>query len=80
MTMTSLTARICLGLVISTTVNIAAINQSVAQNQATEEQRQACTPDVFRLCSAEIPNVTKIVACLKKEKPKLSAGCRAAMS
>jgi hypothetical protein len=43
----------------------------------TAEQRAACTPDVFRLCGAEIPNVDKIVACLKKEKPHLSPACRA---
>jgi hypothetical protein len=43
----------------------------------TDDQRAACTPDVFRLCAAEIPSVDRIVACLKKEKPNLSAGCQA---
>jgi hypothetical protein len=43
----------------------------------TDEQRAACTPDVFRLCASEIPNVDRIVACLRKEKPHLSAGCQA---
>jgi hypothetical protein len=43
----------------------------------SDEQRAACTPDVFRLCGAEIPNVEKIVACLKREKPRLSAACQA---
>jgi hypothetical protein len=43
----------------------------------TDEQRAACTPDVFRLCGSEIPFVTRIVACLKKEKANLSAGCKA---
>jgi hypothetical protein len=42
----------------------------------TAEERAACTPDVFRLCSSEIPNVEKIVACLQKSKQKLSPGCR----
>ena len=27
--------------------------------QGTAEERQACTPDVFRLCSSEIPNVDR---------------------
>lgn len=45
--------------------------------EGTPEQRAACTPDVFRLCSSEIPNVTKIIACLKKEKTNLSVGCQA---
>src|SRR5215471_14780154 len=43
----------------------------------TDDQRAACTPDVFRLCASEIPNVDRIVACLRKEKPHLSAGCQA---
>jgi hypothetical protein len=46
----------------------------------TAEQRAACTPDVFRLCSSEIPNVPKIVACLKQQKPNLSRPCQAVMN
>ncbi|HXW29846.1 MAG TPA: hypothetical protein VEK55_10825 [Xanthobacteraceae bacterium] len=44
--------------------------------RGTEQQRVACTPDVFRLCSWEIPNVDRIVACLRREKSQLSPGCR----
>jgi hypothetical protein len=43
----------------------------------TEAQRQACTGDVFRLCSSDIPNVDRIVACLKRERTKLSPACQA---
>jgi hypothetical protein len=43
----------------------------------TEAQRQACTGDVFRLCSSDIPNVDRIVACLKRERSKLSPACQA---
>ena len=43
----------------------------------TDEQRMACTPDVFRLCGSEIPNVDRIVACLRAKKASLSAGCQA---
>src|SRR5262249_16960212 len=46
------------------------------ENRGTEEQRVACTPDVLRLCSWEIPNVDRIVACLRREKTPLRAGCR----
>lgn len=42
----------------------------------TDAQRAACTPDVFRLCSSDIPNVTRIVACLKREKSRLSPACQ----
>ena len=46
------------------------------ENRGTEQQRVACTPDVPRLYSWEIPNVDRIVACLRREKRQLSAGCR----
>jgi len=51
---------------------------SIALGSASE--RAACTPDVFRLCSSEIPNVTKIIACLKEKKASLSPGCRIAFN
>ena len=44
---------------------------------ATAEERAACTPDVFRLCSSDIPNVGRIVACMKRERSKLSPTCAA---
>ena len=50
---------------------------SAALAQGTAEQRAACTPDAFRLCSAEIPNVSRIVACMQKNKAQLSPACRA---
>jgi hypothetical protein len=43
----------------------------------TADQRAACTPDVFRLCSSEIPNVDRIVACLVQQKANLSKPCQA---
>jgi hypothetical protein len=46
------------------------------ENRGTEQQRVACTPDVLRLCTSEIPNVDGIVACLRRERSQLSAGCR----
>ena len=43
----------------------------------TPEQRRACTPDVYRLCPGEIPNVRAITACLRRQKASLSEACRA---
>jgi hypothetical protein len=45
----------------------------------TAEQRAACTPDALRLCSSEIPNIPRIVACLKQNRPNLSKPRQAAM-
>jgi hypothetical protein len=44
---------------------------------ATPEQKRACTPDVYRLCAGEIPNVKAITACLRRQKASLSEACRA---
>jgi hypothetical protein len=46
----------------------------------TAEQRQACTGDVFRLCSSDIPNVDRIVACLKRQRTSLSSACQAVIA
>jgi hypothetical protein len=51
--------------------------QENPEYRGTHEQQVACMADVFRLCWSEIPNVNRIVGCLVREKPRLSAGCRA---
>jgi hypothetical protein len=43
----------------------------------TPEQEQACTGDAFRLCSAEIPDVGRVTACMVAKKDQLSPPCRA---
>jgi hypothetical protein len=45
--------------------------------RGTMEQQMACTPDVWRLCGDQIPDVNRIVACLRANTPSLSDGCRA---
>jgi hypothetical protein len=64
-------------LVLAFSVTGAAAQQG-PEYRGTEQQQIACTPDVFRLCWSEIPNVSQIVTCLIREKPRLSEGCRAA--
>jgi len=43
----------------------------------TADQEQACTGDAFRLCSADIPDVDRITACMIRNKSQLTPGCRA---
>jgi hypothetical protein len=50
---------------------------SAGAQQGTPEQRRACTPDVYRLCAGEIPNVRAITACLRRQKASLSSACAA---
>jgi hypothetical protein len=45
----------------------------------TAEAQQMCTGDAMRLCSSEIPNISKVAACMHQQRAKLSAGCRAVM-
>jgi hypothetical protein len=45
----------------------------------TAEAQQMCTGDAFRLCSSEIPNISKVTACMIKHRSELSPGCRAVM-
>jgi hypothetical protein len=64
-----------LGLAFTTMTSVS----SARAFQGTPEQRRACTPDVYRLCAGEIPNVKAITACLQRQKGNLSPACRAAM-
>jgi hypothetical protein len=74
-TFTSRAGKSCfLGLFLSLFAGGAAL----AQYQGTPSQRRACTPDVYRLCAGEIPNVRAITACLRRNKGSLSDACRAA--
>jgi glutamine synthetase type III len=41
-----------------------------------EDQRRLCTPDVFRLCSGEIPDRERIIACMRRQRASLSPECR----
>jgi hypothetical protein len=43
----------------------------------TPEQEQACTGDAFRLCSSEIPDISRVTACMVAKKSQLSPPCRA---
>jgi hypothetical protein len=40
------------------------------------EAQQMCTGDAMRLCSSEIPNISRITACMIKQRTSLSGGCR----
>jgi hypothetical protein len=50
---------------------------SVGAFEITQEAREACTPDAFRLCQNEIPDVPKVTACMEANKKNLSPACRA---
>jgi hypothetical protein len=57
------------------TALLASIGPAAAQTY-TPEQEQACTGDAFRLCSSEIPDVSRVTACMVAKKSQLSPACR----
>jgi hypothetical protein len=64
-----------LGLMLATAL---AISMWPAASRAyTDEQQQACSPDAFRLCSADIPDVDRVTVCMIRNKSQLTPGCRA---
>ena len=63
------------GLMLATALSVSM--WSTAGRAYTPEQEQACTSDAFRLCSAEIPDVERVTACMDRKKSQLSPPCRA---
>ena len=71
------TERIALGVALAIGGIVAQGVASAEEYRGTMEQQMACTPDVWRLCSDQIPDVSRITACLRQNTPQLSSGCRA---
>ncbi|HEX9321126.1 MAG TPA: cysteine rich repeat-containing protein [Xanthobacteraceae bacterium] len=66
------------GAIVLLAVSLLGASSAFAQDyRGSSDQQSACMSDVFRLCSGDIPDVGRIVACLKRERPRLSDGCRA---
>ena len=53
---------------------------SAQQHAGSADDQLACTPDVYRLCAANIPDEDAITTCLRQHTPQLSAGCKAVFS
>jgi hypothetical protein len=62
------------GLLLAATVMVAMWPRPSAAY--TPEQQQACSPDAMRLCSAFIPDVDMITACMVRNRAQLSPPCR----
>ncbi|WP_047307524.1 hypothetical protein [Rhodopseudomonas palustris] len=67
-----MTPRLSVGVIAFTTFVGGA---AVAQDQGTAAQREACTPDAFRLCGQFIPDASRIESCLREAGPRLSPAC-----
>jgi hypothetical protein len=51
-----------------------------ALSAESQEDREACTPEVHRLCGQYIPDREAIIACLKHNMKQLVPACRKVMS
>ena len=48
---------------------------SLAQAGGTDREREACTPDAFRLCTSAMPDEGRVENCLRAAGPRLSRAC-----
>jgi hypothetical protein len=71
--MISRTRRCCIAVVAAL---LCATTASAQEDRGTAEQRAACAPDAFRLCSGSIPDPTRVEHCLRQNKSDLSDACR----
>ncbi|MBO4223238.1 hypothetical protein [Bradyrhizobium neotropicale] len=72
------TPRVALGYAILIGSGLLVQNPAFSEEyRGTWEQQMACTPDVWRLCSDQIPDANRITACLRQNTPQLSRDCRA---
>lgn len=58
-------------------LSLLGFSQASQAQVASAEQRAACTPDAFRLCAGEIPNIPAITACMRTNRENLSPACKA---
>jgi hypothetical protein len=59
------------------TVAMSLTTWATASFAFTAEQQAACSPDAFRLCSSEIPNIPGVTSCMRKQFSSLSPTCKA---
>ena len=63
-----------IGLMLATALSVSML--ATEGRAYTPEQEQACSGDAMRLCSAYVPDVDRITACMVQNKSQLSPGCR----
>jgi hypothetical protein len=67
-------------LIIAGSLTLAYPTLALAEHQGSMDDQIACTPDVYRFCASQIPDEDNIVACLTRNKPRLSPACHRVFS
>jgi hypothetical protein len=70
--------KITSALMVVSVVSVGSTTSSFAVGES--EARAACTGDVFRYCASAIPNLSRIIGCLKQQKRNISKSCQAVMT
>jgi hypothetical protein len=76
-------ARIGVSITLAAALSLSTLPATAQQGgeyRGTQQEQEACTPDVHRLCAAYIPDEKRIVACLRANIRKLSPACRKVFS
>ena len=60
---------------ISIVASVVTANAGALDDRGSKADQDACTPDVFSLCSNFIPDEPAILACLQGRKAQLSSPC-----
>ena len=68
-------------LIVGMLLTLASTDFAVAKQMSDKERLRAqaehlCYGDVQKLCDADIPDETRIAACMKVHRAQLSPGCR----
>jgi hypothetical protein len=69
-----------IALAIAAILAVSTCSTAFAEDRGTAEQREACTPDVLRLCYSSIFSVKAIISCMQEKKDQLSPPCRKVFS
>ena len=56
-------------------VSLVLMQGNACAEQGTQAQRDACTPDAFRLCMSAMPDPQQVEACLRASGRRLSQPC-----
>lgn len=62
---------------LTTAVALFASSSFAAFAGGTDAQREACTPDAFKLCASSMPDEGRVESCLRGAGPRLSPACYA---
>ena len=69
--------RIVCGLVVGLSVSTTAMAATQKATSLRDQQQAACYDDAQRLCGDAMPDVDKVIECMKPKKALVSAACAA---